>query len=389
MEFGLNEDQRLLKETAREFLKIECPRSHVRAMMNDPRGYAPELWKKMADLGWMGLAIPQPYGGEGLDLLSLMALIDEMGRALLPGPFVTNVVGGALTVSAAGSEAQKKALLPKVAKGELIMALAVGSDNGRLDAGGIGVKATLQGAGYALNGSVRMVPDLQVADLFLCAARTSGGQDSEDGITMFVVDPRTPGVKVTPLKETDGRKVANLELSGVRVGQGEVVGEANKGWPIVAAANRRLTVALCAEALGGAGAAMELSVEYAKTRVAFGRPIGTFQAIKHKCANMLVDVESARSLVYYAAWALDPGAPDAEYAVSAAKAWCSDAYARVTADGIQVHGGIGMTWEHDMHLFFKRAKVIEATLGDADYHRELVARALGREADARLAAKRV
>lgn len=379
MFFDLTEEQKMLKKAAREMLEAECPRSYVRAMMNDSRGYAPELWKKMADLGWMGLALPERYGGSGLDFLSLIVLVEEMGRGLLPGPFVSTVIGGGLTIATAGSPIQQENVLPKLIKGDLVMTLAVGTDRDRLDANGVQNRAVRQGDGFVLNGSVRMVPDAQVADMLLVAARTS---DKEDGVTLFLVDGKAPGLAVRAQQQTDGRKVAHVEFSGVRVPATAVIGHVDQGWPIIAAANRRLQVALSAEAVGGAGMAMETSVAYAKSRVAFGRPIGMFQAISHKCANMLVQVESGRLLMYYAAWVLEENAPDMLEAVSSAKGWTSDAYTKVASEGIQVHGGIGMTWEHDMHLFLKRAKVIEAALGNPDYHRMIVAREMGRRVEA-------
>ncbi|MSP78929.1 MAG: acyl-CoA dehydrogenase [Dehalococcoidia bacterium] len=380
MFFDLTDEQKAIKKAARDMLEIECPRSYVRAMMDDARGYQPELWKKMADLGWMGLALPERYGGAGLEFLSLTGLIEEMGRFLLPGPFVSTVVGGGLTLAAAGSPVQQESILPKLVRGDLLMTLAVGTDHGRLDAGGVQNSAVRQGDGFVLNGIVRLVPDAQTADIILLAARTS--QQHEEGLTLFLVDAKAPGLSVHPQYTTDGRKVANLEFSSVRVPSTAVVGRVDGAWPIIAAAQRRLTLSLCAEAVGGAGMAMEISVEYAKTRVAFGRPIGMFQAIKHKCANMLVQVESGRFLLYYAAWLLQEGASEAPEAVAVAKAWCGDSYTKVASDGIQVHGGIGMTWEHDMHLFLKRAKVIELSSGDSDYHAEHIAKELERRATA-------
>lgn len=379
MFFDLTEEQKMLKKAARELLQAECPRSYVRAMMDNPQGYTLELWRKMAELGWMGLALPERYGGSGLDFLSLIVLVEEMGRALLPGPFLSTVVGGGLIMAAAASPAQQESVLPRLIRGDLVMTLAVGTDRNRLDAGGVQNRALRQAGGFVLSGTVRMVPDAQLADLLLVAARTS---DKEDGVTLFLLDGKTPGLTVRPQQQTDGRKVGHVEFSEVHVPATAVIGQVDQGWPIIAAAKRRLQVALSAEAVGGAGMAMEMSVDYAKKRVAFGRPIGMFQAISHKCANMLVQVESGRLLVYYAAWALEQGAPDALEAVSSAKGWCGDAYTKVASEGIQVHGGVGMTWEHDMHLFLKRAKVIEAALGNPDYHRALVAQEVRRRLEA-------
>ena len=236
--------------------------------------------------------------------------------------------------------------------------------------------ARKSGAGFVLEGDKLFVNDAHVADFFLVAARTGGKRDN--GVTLFAIDAKRPGITVTPLKTMDQtRKLGEVRLRGVKAAPTDIVGEVNNGWPVLAAAGDRAKVALAGEMMGGAQKVLETTVEYTKVREQFGRPIGSFQAVQHKCANMMVDVEGAKSAVYYAAWAVSNDAADARTAAAVAKAAASDAYRRVAADGIQVHGGIGFTWEHDMHLYFKRAKSSEFTFGDANFNRDIVAESIG------------
>lgn len=378
MDFGFSDEQEMLRQTARSFLEENCPSAVVRQMMEDDTGYDPNLWKQMADLGWLGLAFPEAYGGQGFGFVDLAVILEEMGAALLPSPFLSSVLLAGQTILAGGSEDQKQTYLPKIAAGSLIATLAMTEPSGRFDAEGIAeVTATPDDNGFTISGTKLFVPDAHVADLLVVAARTKDAGDKSFGISLFLVERNRPGVTTTLLKTMDQtRKQCEVIFDNVSVGRDRLLGMVDMGWPILRKVLNIATVALCAEMIGGAQRVLDISVAYAKERVQFGRPIGSFQAVKHKCAEMMLQVESAKSAAYYAAWAVDEDAPEAPLAVSMAKAYCSDAFRNTAGEGIQVHGGIGFTWEHDMHLYFKRAKYAEFTFGDATYHRELVAQEL-------------
>jgi len=374
MDFGFNEQQEMLRGSARLFLERECPLEVVRHLMEDEQGYSPELWRKMADIGWMGLVLPERYGGSGLSFVDLTILMEEMGRALLPSPFFSSVVLGGLTLFEAGSEEQKQRVLPRIASGELRLSLALLETDGRYDPRGIGLRASIRGNRATLTGTKLFVPDAQTADTIIAVARTQRGRDPESGISLFLVDRQSPGVSYAPLLSIDQtRRLGEVSFTRVNVPMDQMLGARNTAWPLLQRALDKGVVALSAEMVGGAERVLEMSVEYAKMRVQFGRQIGSFQAVKHTLADMKLLVENAKSVLYYAAWAVDCDAPEASRAASMAKAYCSDMYLRVAMDGIQVHGGVGFTWDHPMHLFFKRAKGSEVLLGDATWHRERTA----------------
>lgn len=379
MEFSLNEEQQMLKRIAREFLDSRCPKSLVREMMTDEVGYSPELWQEMAGLGWQGIMLPESYDGSGGNFIDMVVLLEEIGRALLPGPFVPTAIYGGLGVLLGGNSEQKQAFLPQISQGNLVFSLGLQDSTDRFDAPGITLMAVRQDGHFVLNGVKRLVPDAHVAQQLIIVGRTIAN-DLEGGITAFIVDAQSPGLSIIPRTTLDGRKLCEVQLQGVTVAEPNVLQGLHQGWPLTRRLIRYGTVGLCAEAVGGAQAAMEMSVDYSKERVQFGRPIGVNQAVKHKCTNMFIEVECARSILYWAAWAVSEDVPEATLAVSMAKAWCSDMYRRVTADALQVHGGIGFTWDSDIHLYLKRAKTIEYTMGDADYHRELVAQEIQRQA---------
>jgi alkylation response protein AidB-like acyl-CoA dehydrogenase len=376
MDFELGEEQVMLKTSARDFLEKECPKKLVRDMIEDEKGYSPELWRKMAELGWQALVFPEEYGGIGSGFLDLAVLSEEMGRALVPGPFMPTVVLAGGTILAAGSEEQKQEFLPKIAEGEIIMTLALTELDGSIEAAGVTVKATPSGDNFTINGTKLFVPDAHVADQLICVARTQDGANKEDGITLFLVDPRTDGVSIEVLQTMSGEKLCEVFFNNVTVPRSNIIGEVDKGWPAITQVIQQATVAECAWMVGGARWVLETTLDYAKERIQFGVPIGSFQAIQHKFADMAVEVEGATSLTYYAAWATMENDPGAEMATHVAKAWCSDIYKHATFEGVQIHGGIGFTWDHDMHLYFKRAKSGEVNLGDATYHREKVAQLL-------------
>jgi alkylation response protein AidB-like acyl-CoA dehydrogenase len=374
LDFAFSEEQEMLRRSAREFLAKECSTKVVRRLMESRDGYDQALWKKIADLGWTALGIPEQYGGVGT-FLDLVVVLEEAGRALLPGPFFATMSLAVPALIEAGSEAQKKEALGAIASGDARATLALTEPSGRWDPASVKLTAKQEGGGWRLDGVKVFVPDAGTADYMVVVARTRG--EGEDGITLFLVKGKPEGMTVKPLETLDmTRRWSEVRFDGVRLGADSLMGTADKGWTPLKRALEWSAAALCAEMVGGVQKVLETSTEYAKTRHQFGKPIGIYQAVSHKIADMLVLSESGRSATYYAAWAVDADAPDRALASSMAKAYVSDAYRKVAGDGIQVHGGIGFTWEHDMHLYFKRAKSSEVTLGDATYHRELVAQAL-------------
>ena len=374
MDFAFSEEQEMLRRSAREFLAKECGPKVVRTLMESADGYDEALWKKIAGLGWTALGIPEQYGGVGT-FLDLVVVLEEAGRSLLPGPFFSTMALAVPALIEAGTEAQKKKVLSQIAEGSARATLALTEPSGRWDAAGIRLGAQPKGGGWQLDGVKTFVADAAVADFIVVAARTRG--EGEEGLTLFLVERGVKGLEVRALETLDQtRRWYEVRFEGVQVGPDAVMGAPDQGWPHLKRALEWSTAALCAEMVGGVQKVLETSTEYAKTRHQFGKPIGIYQAVSHKLADMLVLSESGRSATYYAAWAVDADAPDRSLASSMAKAYVSDAYRKAAGDGIQVHGGIGFTWEHDIHLYFKRAKSSEVTLGDATYHRELVAQAL-------------
>ena len=375
MNFAFSEEQEQLRDAVRKFLEAKSPESAVRELMETTEGYDPAVWKQMAqELGLQSLHIPEEYGGQGFGFVELGIVLEEQGRALLCAPYFSTVVLAANAILNAGTDAQKQELLPGIASGETIATLAFTEPNGRWDASGITMEATPKGDGVTLDGTKMFVLDGHTADLIVVVARTAG-TSGEDGISFFTVSGDAEGLTRTPLATMDQtRKQAKLEFSGVAA---QPLGEAGAGWAALSKTLDQAAVGLSNEMVGGAQFVLEESVQYAKDRVQFGRPIGSFQAIKHKCADMLLEVESAKSAAYYASWAAAEDNEELPVVASLAKAYCSDAYFHSAAENIQIHGGIGFTWEHNAHLYFKRAKSSEILLGDATYHRELLAQRIG------------
>ena len=370
MDMGLTEVQQMLKSSAQEFLARECPTTLVREMEEDERGYPDELWRQMAALGWAGVPFPEVYGGTGGDFLDLAVLLEEMGRALAPSPYFSSVVLGGLTVLDAGSDAQRDDLLSRVSDGSGILTLAVTEASATYEAWGVETAAKADGNGFALNGTKLFVPDAHVADVLIVAARTGSGGRPEDEITLFLVPARMEGLEVTPMRIIGNEQQFEVSLNNVRLPASAVLGEVNGGWPIVERAMQRAIAGQCILMLGGATAVLDMTVEYVKQRTQFGRPVGSFQAVQHHCAQMATDVEGCRGVAYQAAWMLAEGLP-AQREISIAKAWISQAYRRVCATAHQCHGAIGFTKEHDLQLYTRRAKVQELGYGDANYHKEV------------------
>jgi len=371
--FGFSEEQEMLRDAAKRFLADNCSTKFVRQTMADATAHNQGFWKKLVELGWPGLLIPEEFGGQGGTFLDMTVVIEECGKALVPGPFFAQALLGATILVEGGSADAKKNILPKMATGEYIGTVAIAEAAGRFDAGGIQLKAAKSGADYVLSGEKFFVPDAHVANGIAVAARTSGS--GEKGISIFTVPANEKGVTITQLKTVDmTRRLCHVKFDNAKAAG--ILGKVDEGWPLLRRTLDVATAALATETVGTAQKALDLSVEYAKTRVQFGKPIGSFQAVKHKCVDMMVGVENARSLAYYAAWTVDTRAAEAATAVPMAKAYASDMGKNVTSEAIQVHGGIGFTWEHDMHLFHRRALADEANFGNAPVHRETVASSL-------------
>ena len=371
MDLGLTEIQQMLKSSAREFLSQECPLTLVRAMEEHELGVTDDLWRQISNLGWTGLVFPEQYGGTGGDFIDLAVLLEETGRSLLPGPFFSTVILGGLTILDAGTDAQKMDVLNKICGGQLRMTLALTEASATLEPWGVETTATREDGAYRLSGTKLFVPDAHVADLMVVAARTDTGPDPAAGITLFLVQGNSPGVSVSQLNSIALDRQCEVTLDNVTVSTDTVLGELNQGWPIIQRTLQRAIAGKCLEMLGGADAVLDMTVEYAKQRTQFGRPVGTFQAVQHHCANMAIDVEGSRLIAYQAVWRISEGLP-AEREVAMAKAWISGAYQRVCATAHQCHGAIGFTREHNLQLYTRRAKVQELSYGDVDSHRESV-----------------
>jgi alkylation response protein AidB-like acyl-CoA dehydrogenase len=376
MDFGLSEEQEMLRTSARDFLRKECPKQLVRQLDESVEGYSPELWRKMAELGWMGLPFPEKYGGGGGSFLDLVVLLEAMGYNVVPGPFFSTVVLGGLTILSAGNEEQKKDFLSRIATGKLILTLALTEPSARYDAASIKTTAVAHNGNHIINGMKLFVPDANVADYLLCVARTKTTGKPENGITVFLVDSKSPGVKCTLLKTLARDKQCEIIFDKVSVPKNNILGGLNRGWQVVQDVLQKAKVAKCAEMVGGAQAALDMAVAYAKERVQFNRPIGSFQAIQHYCANMVSDVDGSRFVTYKAAWKVSEGLP-AAFDVAVAKAWTGSAYGRVTLTGHQIFGAVGFTMDHDMHLYYRRAKAGDIMFGDSAFQRKIVAQELG------------
>jgi alkylation response protein AidB-like acyl-CoA dehydrogenase len=376
MNLTLSEEQEMLKTMARDFLTDKLPKTAVTEIEESAEGYLPEMWREMADLGWMGLALPEKYGGADMTFLDLAVLLEEMGRACLPGPFFSSVVLGGLPILDIGTEEQKQAYLPKIASGESIFTLALIEADGTCTADSIATKAAASGNDYIINGTKVFVPDANVADYMLYVARTSEKGKPEDGITVFVVDAKSPGISNTVLKTMANDKLCEVVFDQVKVPKENILGKLDEGWSEVQKIIERAAVAKCCEMVGCIQKALEMTVDYAKDRKQYGRPIGSFQVIQHYCADMATDVDGTRLSTYQAVWMMSEGLPCTEK-VAIAKAWAGEACGRVMALAHQIHGAIGCTIDHDLQFYTRRAKGAELTFGDSMFYREVVAQEMG------------
>lgn len=374
MEFGFTPDQEALRKSAREVLAERAGPRAFRAVMGSKQGFDETLWKTIGDLGWMGLAVAEEDGGLGLGMIELAILFEEAGRGILPAPLLSTVgLAAAVAQQAPPSEARRE-FLSGVARGDTVATLAFTESEGRWDAAGVRAKAVRTESGWRLSGRKAFVPDAHVAREIVVAARTARSRDPREGVSLFLVPREALRSRPRPQPSLDGtRRMCELSLSGVDVPAGRLLSPEGEGWPILERGLERAAVAISAEAVGVCSKVLEMSVGYAKEREQFGRPIGSFQAVSHRIADQLVATESARSTLYYAAWALEESAPDASLAVATAKVAAGEAAHEVTNSAIQVHGGIGFTWEHDLHLYYRRGKWDEMFLGDAPAWRERIA----------------
>ncbi|MGD9115676.1 MAG: acyl-CoA dehydrogenase family protein [Dehalococcoidia bacterium] len=370
MQLALSEEQEMLRTMARDFLTDKLPKATVKEMEESEAGYTPELWQEMAGLGWMGLALPDKYGGSDMSFLDLAVLIEEMGRACLPGPYFSSVVLSGFTILDVGSEEQKAAYLPKIASGEQIFTLALTEASASYEADGIETKAAAEGDSYVISGTKLFVPDANVADYMLVVAKT------DKGFSIFIVDAKSDGISHTVLKTIAEDKLCEVVFDKVKVPKANLLGEADKGWEEVERIIQRAAVAKCCEMVGCIQQALDMTVEYTKDRKQYGKPIGSFQVIQHYCADMATDVESTRLSAYKAAWMLSEGLPCREE-VAVAKAFAGEACQRVMALAHQIHGAIGVTIDHDLQYYTRRAKAAEVTFGDAKFFREVVAQEMG------------
>jgi alkylation response protein AidB-like acyl-CoA dehydrogenase len=376
MDLDFTEEQDMLRTSARDFLSTECDKAMVRTIEESEEGYSAEIWSKMAELGWQGLMIPEQYDGMGMGFFDLVVVFEEIGRNILPSPYFATAVLGSPPIVEAGSEELKKEILPRVATGEAILTMALTEPSAGYTADCVELKAEDRGDSFVLNGTKLFVEFASASDYMVVVARTGSGGDPEDGITLLLVESNSPGIKIDAFATTGTDKQCEVVFDNVSVPKSNVIGEVNKGWPIVAKTLKMATMTKCAEMIGGMQAVLDMSVAYAKERVQYGRPIGSYQAIQHMLADMFIRTDTSKNIVYEAAWMVSEGLECADK-VSIAKAWCNEAYKKVTEDGVQVHGAIGTTRDHDMGLYYRRAMAADPAFGNTEDHREVVARSLG------------
>lgn len=374
MDLRYSEQQEILKKSAKDFLTKECPKAKVRELESDAKGYDPALWQKMGELGWLGFNIPEDYEGMGYSFEDLAMHIEEVGKNILPGPYISTVVN-TFAVVEAGTDEQKKDLLPKISNGNCILTLAWLEENGLFDASGITLKAVQKGNDYVLNGTKLFVDGAHVAHNMIVVARTKDGS-GEDGVTLFLVDAKAAGIKAEVIPTIALDHLCEVVFKDVTVPAKNVLGKVDKGWPILQMIVRKGSILKSAESFGGLQAVFEMTVAYAKERVQYDRPIGAFQALQHKMSDMWIALGTSKYLLYEAAWKESEGEPSSKEA-SMTKAYINEAYKLITALGVKLHGGIGTSSDHDVPLYYRRAKAADTAYGSTDYHRELVAQQIG------------
>ena len=374
----LDSDTKLIRDTALDFFAKRAPVSALRRLRDDKDalGFSLPLWRQMAELGWAGFLVPEAYGGSDFGYVGLGQVLEAAGRSLAASPLIATALIGASALALAGSEAHKAAHLPALAKGERLLALAL-EEGAHHAPYRIATTAKRSGAGFRIDGEKRFVLDGHVADLLVVAARSAGGVDERPGITLFLVPADAKGVSRSRTEMVDSRNAAIIRLQGVELGEDAVLGRVDDGAEPLDAVLDRARAGLAAEMLGTAAEAFERTLQYLKDRKQFGVPIGSFQALKHRAAAMFAEIELARSAVLAALAALDARTADAGELASLAKAKAGDALFLVSNEAIQMHGGIGMTDEHEIGFFLKRARVAQASFGDSTFHRDRYARLRG------------
>jgi alkylation response protein AidB-like acyl-CoA dehydrogenase len=372
MDFSLSHDEKLIRDSAREFLERECPSDLVREMEEDDLGYPPGLWKKMAELGWLGLLYPDQYGGSDGTFMELIVLLEAMGRYVVPVPFLSTVVLGGLSILYAGTEEQKNEFLPRISGGELKLTMASTEADLDYDVTGINVRAIRKGNDFLIHGTKLFVPYAHAADYIICAARTDEEGEQERRITLFLVEGHCRGLSYTALKTVSCEKQYEVTFSGIEIPENNILGKCGEGWETMRKVLECTAVSQCALMVGGAERALEIAIDYAKKRIQFGHRIGSFQAIQHRIADSMVDLDGARLATYRAVWKLDRGLSCSQE-VSVAKAWANQACQRICANAHQVLGGVGVINDHDIQLYSRRAKMAEYLWGDTNFHQEIVA----------------
>ncbi len=376
MDFSFTEEQDMLRISARDFLAKECPKSKVKEMDKDERGYDPQMWLSMAELGWMGLIFPEEYGGMAATFMDLVILMEEMGRNILPGPYFSTIALCALPLLEYGDSYQKTKFLQQIAKGEAVWTFALAEASGKYRASEVKLRALPEGTNYVLQGYKLFVTDAHVADYVLVVSRTGEGNSPEEGITLFIVNANAANIKIEAIPTIGGDRQFKISFDRVVVPQDNILGQMDNGWDIVDFILQRAAVLKCAEISGACQAVLDITNSYAKDRVQFDRPIGSFQAVQHKLADMSIDVDAVQYLLYQAAWGISIGSPS-PWQISAAKVKANEVYQRICIEAIAAHGAIGYTMDHDIGLYYRRVKAAEFAVGDTDLFREVIAIELG------------
>ena len=371
MDLGFSKEQDMLRESVAEFLSKECPYETVKEIEETEEGYSKKLWKKIAELGWMEIYYPEEYGGYGDPLMDLYIIIEEMGKAAFPSPFISTVVQCGFPILEGGSEDQKKDLLSKIAKGKLIMSLAQFEPEASYQESGITMAAVAAGDDFVLNGTKLFVMDANIADKLLVVAK------ADAGVTLFVVDTKDSGITTRIMPSIGMDNCCEVVFKDVKASKADVIGAAGQGWEILKKAEPKVVLAKCAEMLSGCKASLDMTSAYTKERVQYGKPIGGQQAIQHFMADMSIAYDTNLNLYYKMVWMLDEGMDDAAFEIAGLKARLNEGYKFISERGVHLHGGIGTTREYDVGIFYRRSKAAEFAMGDTDYNLELVAQGLG------------
>ena len=375
MDLRFTEEQEMLRKAVKDFLSTECPKEKVRELVKSEIGYSPDIWHEIANLGWLGLTIPEKYGGNEMSFLHLALLIEEMGRNIYPSPFLPTVMS-TLPIIEEGTEEQRENILPRIAIGDLIVTMAIWEESGTFDTAEINTTAALLGNEYWINGIKLFVEMGHVADYFIVVAKAQEEAVPEKQITLFVVDAKSPGITCEVIPTIAKDKLCQVQFSDVKVPIENVLGKPNSGWPIIRNIMRRGAIAKCAESLGGMQSCVDMTVDYSKERVQYGRPIGAFQALQHIMADMWTTLQTGRYLTYKAAWMESEGI-DCTKEASMAKSYVNEAYKFVSKWGVRLHGAIGTSLDHDISLYYRIAKAADTAFGSTDMHREIVAEQIG------------